>query len=211
MGRERRFQKNGIGICRLELADVERRREVVRKDAFTNANRTIEFIVVEKTATTARREHGPVPKRRQRMGKRVVKPARALLEKVIGIRAETCTGKTGQQAEFGLPRTSAENVDVKDSMEAIRWGQKRFDGRFDRKSKNAGIEDQFMLDDDNVGVVDGARRDGRHQRQRVICNIAQRQSAGLPPGMRIDQRSHEGRVKAPPLGHDPLEGNAAAA
>ena len=29
--------------------------------------------------------------------------------------------------------------------------------------------------------------------------------------MWVDQRSHEGRVKAPPLGHDPLEGNAAAA
>ena len=85
MGRERRFQKNCIGICRLELADVERWREIVRKDAFANANRTIKFIVVEKTATTARREHGPVPKRSQRMGKSVVKSARALLEKVIGI------------------------------------------------------------------------------------------------------------------------------
>jgi hypothetical protein len=29
--------------------------------------------------------------------------------------------------------------------------------------------------------------------------------------MRIDQRSHEGRIKAPPLRHHPLEGNAAAA
>src|SRR3954453_6293703 len=85
MGRERRFQKNGIGICRLELADVERGREVVREDAFANANRTIEFVVVEKTAATARREHGPVSKRRQRMGKTVVKTARALLEKIIGI------------------------------------------------------------------------------------------------------------------------------
>ena len=95
-------------------------------------------------------------------------------------------------------------------MEAIRRRQKRFDGRFDRKSENAGIEDGFMLDHDDVGVVDGARRDGRHQRQRVICNIAQRQSAGLPPGMRINQRSHEGRIEAPPLGDDLLEGNAAA-
>ena len=71
-------------------------------------------------------------------------------------------------------------------MEAILWGQKRFDSRLDRKSKNARIEDQFMLDDDNVGIFDGARRYGRHQRQRVICNIAQSQSAGLPPGMWIE-------------------------
>ncbi len=42
-------------------------------------------------------------------------------------------------------------------MEAILRGQKRFDGRFDRKCENAGIEDRFMLDHDNVGVVDGAR------------------------------------------------------
>ena len=96
-------------------------------------------------------------------------------------------------------------------MEAIRRRQKRFDGRFDRKSENAGIEDEFMLDDDNIGVVDGARRDGRRRRQRVICDIAQRQSAGLPPGMQVDQRSHEGRIEAPPLGDDLLEGNAAAA
>ena len=42
-------------------------------------------------------------------------------------------------------------------MEAILWGQKRFDSRLDRKSKNARIENQFMLDDDNVGIFDGAR------------------------------------------------------
>src|SRR6185369_823178 len=124
---------------------------------------------------------------------------------------EACTGKTGQQAEFGLPRASAENVDVEDSVETIPWRQKSFDRRLDRKPQNAGIEDRFMLDDDDVGVVDGARRDRRHERQRVICDIAQSQSAGLSPGMWIDQRSHERRIKAPPLGHDPLEGDAAAA
>ncbi len=96
-------------------------------------------------------------------------------------------------------------------MEAVRRRQESFDGRLDRKSVNAGIEDRFMLDHDDVGVIDGARRHGRHQRQRVVGDIAQRQSAGLPPGMRIDQRGHEGRIEAPPLRHDPLKGAAAPA
>ncbi|MGH9614935.1 MAG: hypothetical protein ACRD4P_17870, partial [Bryobacteraceae bacterium] len=92
-----------------------------------------------------------------------------------------------------MPRTSAKNVDVEDSIETVLRGQKRFDSRFDRKSKNAGIEDRFVLDDDDVGVFDRARRYGCHERQWFIRNIAQRQSTKSPPGMRIDQRGHEGR------------------
>ncbi|HKG72787.1 MAG TPA: hypothetical protein VKA79_00970, partial [Aestuariivirgaceae bacterium] len=60
-----------------------------------------------------------------------------------------------------MPRTAAENVDVEDAMEAILWGQKRFDSGLDRESENAGIKDRFMLDDDNVGVFGGARGYGR--------------------------------------------------
>jgi hypothetical protein len=55
---------------------------IVRKNAFANANRTINFIVVKKTATTAQREHGLIPKRSQRMWKALVEPAGAQLEKV---------------------------------------------------------------------------------------------------------------------------------
>jgi hypothetical protein len=38
-------------------------------------------------------------------------------------------------------------------VEAILGRQEFLDCRFDRKAENAGIEDRFVLDDDDVGIV----------------------------------------------------------
>ena len=58
-------------------------------------------------------------------------------------------------------------------METIFRGQKCFDNWLNREPKHARIEDRFVLDDDNVGIVEGARWHGRHQRQRIFGYIAQ--------------------------------------
>src|SRR6185437_10478922 len=75
MRRQRRAQKQRIGICRLELTDIERRRKIVREDTLADTDRTVELIVVEKAATTARGERGLVAERRERVGKTVVETA----------------------------------------------------------------------------------------------------------------------------------------
>src|SRR6185312_16603562 len=84
MGIEHRFQKQCIGICRLEAPDIERWRKIVNEDSFVDADRTVELIVVEETAPTARYECGLVTERRQRMGKAAVEATCALLEEVVG-------------------------------------------------------------------------------------------------------------------------------
>src|SRR5258708_24143680 len=90
-------------------------------------------------------------------------------------------------------------------MDTTYRGQKCFDDWFSRKPIHARSEDGFVLDDDNVGIVEAARRYSSHQRQRVFCDIAQRQPAELAPGKRVEKRDHEGREKAPPLSRDRLE------
>src|ERR1700759_5732860 len=79
MRRQRRLQKKCIGICRLELANIKWSRKIVSEDAFVDADRTVELIVVEETATAARRQHGPVSERGQGRRKVLGDPARALL------------------------------------------------------------------------------------------------------------------------------------
>ena len=64
-------------------------------------------------------------------------------------------------------------------METVFRRQKCFDGWLNRKPEHARIEDRFVLDDDDVGIVEAARRYGRHQRQRVFGDIAQSEPAGL--------------------------------
>jgi hypothetical protein len=61
------------------------------------------------------------------------------------------------------------------------------------------------LDDDNIGIVEGARRDRRHQRQAVVIDIAQGQAAEPSPGKRVEQGGYESRKKTSPQGYDRLE------
>lgn len=140
-----------------------------------------------------------------------MKPAGASLKQKIGIRPEACARKARQQAEFGLPRSSAENIDVKASMETIFRGKERVGNRLNRKSIYPRIEDRFVLDHDNVGIVGGACGHGRHQRQRVVGDIAQSQAAELSPGKGVEKRGYEGGKKALPLSRDPLERRRPAA
>ena len=167
MGADRRVEKQGVGICRLESADIERQRKIIGKNPLADADRAVERIIVEKVAAAARRERRLIAKRRQPVRKAVVESADAALEKKIGIGAEAGAGKAGQQAEFGLPRSAAENIDVEAAIERILRRQKGFDNRFDRKPVDARIEDRFVLDHDDVGIVEAARRYGRGQRQRI--------------------------------------------
>src|SRR6185437_1675372 len=134
VSRQRRVEKQRIGIRGLEPADIEWRRKIVRENALADADRAIKLIVIEKAATAARCQHGLVPERRERVGKAVVETAGALLEEVIGAGAEAGAGQAGQQAEFGLPRAAAENVDVEDAMQAVLRRQKSSDRGLDRKT-----------------------------------------------------------------------------
>src|SRR5260370_30480463 len=136
---------------RLEVADIERRMKIVGEDAFADADRAVELIVVEKAATAARRQHGFVPKRRQRLWQAVVESAGASLEKKIGARAEAGAGKAGEQAEFGLPPSAAENIAVERAMATVFRGQECFDNGLYREPEHPRIEDRFVLDHDNVG------------------------------------------------------------
>src|SRR5262249_54747553 len=60
MGSEHGIQEQRIGICRLETPDIEGWRKVINENAFADANRTVELIIVEKTAPAARYERGLV-------------------------------------------------------------------------------------------------------------------------------------------------------
>ena len=80
-------------------------------------------------------------------------------------------------------------------MESLLRRQKCFDRWFNRQPEYARIEDQFVLNYDNVGIVESARGHGRHQRQRILGHIAENEPAELPPGKRVEQRGDEGRKK----------------
>ena len=135
----------------------------------------------------------------------------ASLEQKICTRTETRAGSRGQQAELGLPRSPAKNIDVEASIKATLRRQKRFDNGLNGEAKNARIEDRFVLDDDNVWIVEGAGWNSRHQRQPFAGDIAQRQTAELSPGKWVEKRGDEGRIKTASLGRDRLKGNAPAA
>ena len=90
-------------------------------------------------------------------------------------------------------------------MEAAFRRQKGFDNGLNWKPIHAWIEDGFMLDDDNVGIVEGARWYSRHQRQAVAGDIAQGQAAELPPGQGVENGGCERRKETPPQGGDRLE------
>ena len=110
-----------------------------------------------------------------------------------------------------MPRSSTKNIDVKASIATIFRGQKCFDNWLNGEPKHARIEDGFVLDDDNVGIVEGARWYGRHQRQGVFSYIAQGELAELSPGKRVEKGGYEGRKKTPPQRCDLLERNGPAA
>ena len=211
VGAERRFQEHRIGIGRLKSIDIERRLEIIDENAFADTDRTVERIVVEKAAAAARSQHGFVPKPGQRFWKTIVESANAPLEKKIGVRTETRARKARQQAEFGLPRSAAENIDVEASVATLFRRQECLDNRLHRKSEDARIEHRLMLDDDNVGKIEAARRHRRHQRQRIFCYVAEREAAELPPGKRVEKRGREGRIETPRLRHDALKRNGTAA
>ena len=90
-------------------------------------------------------------------------------------------------------------------MKAALRREKRFDNWLNGKPINARIKDQFVLDHDNVGIVEGACRNSRHQRQAVAGDIAQGQAAELSPGKRVEKGGGEGRKETPPQGCDRLE------
>ena len=49
-----------------------------------------------------------------------------------------------------------------------------------------GSKIEFVLDDDNVWIVEGTGWNGGHQWQGIVGNIAQRQTAELSPGKWIE-------------------------
>ena len=96
-------------------------------------------------------------------------------------------------------------------METVLRRQKCFDGWIDRQPKYARIENQFVLDHDNVGSVEGACGHRRHQRQRILGYIAEDEPAELSPGKRVEQRGDEAREKTPLLRRNALERSRPAA
>src|ERR1700735_219654 len=96
-------------------------------------------------------------------------------------------------------------------MATVFRRQKGFDTRFTREPKHARIEDRFVLDHDNVRIVVAARCYGRHQRQRILGDIAENEPSKLSPGKWVEQRGDEGREKTPPLSrHAPERSRSAA-
>src|SRR5690349_10123064 len=187
MSIEHCVQEQGIRICRLETPDIERRRKVVNENAFADADRTVELIIIEKTAPAARYQRGLVAEQGQRMRETAVEAAGPLFEEIIGARTETRAGKTGQQAEFRLPRAAPEDVNVQAPILTVRRGQECLNDRLDRQSKRSRIEDRFVLDDDDVSRLGGARRHAFLQGQRLICDVTQSQPPELPPRSRINE------------------------
>ena len=69
-------------------------------------------------------------------------------------------------------------------MATMVRGQQGLDIGLDGEPVHARIEHRLVLDDDDVGSVAAARRDGRQQRQRLLGDVAEREPAELPPGAR---------------------------
>ena len=78
-----RLQKQGVRMCRFKLPGIEWCGKIVREQAFANADRAVEIIVVEEVAAAARCQRRPIAKRRQRVGKAAVEAADASLEEKI--------------------------------------------------------------------------------------------------------------------------------
>jgi hypothetical protein len=206
----RRLQELSIRTGRLEAIDVERRREVICKHPLGDADRFVKAIVVEKAATATRGQQRLVAERCERTRQAVMESADALLEQEVGVRTETRAGQPGQDAEFGLPRAAAKDIDVQASGKTVLRRQQRLANRIDGKAIEPRVEHGFVLDHDDVGVACRVCGYRRQQRQRFFRDVADGKTSDLPPRQRIDQRSHEARVEAARLGCEAAESRSTA-
>src|SRR5262249_56408881 len=97
VGIDRRVQKYCIRVRRLETPDIEGWRKIVGENARVDADRAVEFIVVQKVAAAARDQRRLVAKRCERKWEAGVEPACALLEQIVGARTEARARQARQQ------------------------------------------------------------------------------------------------------------------